>query len=1178
MRFLTTLIATLIGGSLLACRICAGFIVVDPGHGGPGADMYHNGGGHNQNRGSVGPVLGIAEQWVNLEVAIALLDILGDGNCVLTRYNDTADVPYSERIRLADSIGCDLFLSIHHNGLPLGKQATEMRWCGDNLNSQGELRQNDFSDSTFAKKALYKLLDVWQETNRYFNRCCTLSHSDPIGEGCQDCDGDPWVIRNVNRQHVLTEASNLNDTTEEYLFYSSCDHAEEEAGALYAAQQSWIWGQGYGRIEYEYINEPQNPDPCTVYVDFWPYTVPYERCWGLGEDHTLEAVYQFEADGYWYTFHHWAEVWFSQGITLQEFTDNPLYVHTTVALDDYHFYVAYYSGGPFYVTLMYPDTQIVEMQQGDTITIRWDASPGVDQSCSLYVDLSINGGSSWSNIAGPIPYDNDVGSKNVGTYDWLVPNVTANNCRLRLIAYDVADNHDTLISHRFGIDCYKPKAQFYANKYSGELPLTVHFYDQSTHYPTGWSWNFGDGDTSYSQNPIHVYNTAGVYTVSLTATNQCGSDDTVMVGLIEVICGILVDFTASPTSGVAPFRVTFLENSDPVGWGNYYLWDFGDGDTSLEWQSTSHWYDTPGKYTVSLTVGLPCGALDDTIKTCLIEVRDSSGVVPDVDNDGIPDGCDNCDYVYNPLQEDTDGDGWGNVCDNCPGISNPTQIDSDGDGVGNLCDICQGYDDSADYDGDEVPDGCDNCIYVYNPFQEDTDGNGVGDDCLYNCLNYESWEQNDYADYFAYAVEQAYNGDYVVAGMKKYPYWYTPNSVMYLASFDPCGEFVTYKQFNENPPSDKDHRAYAILKTSGSTLFYSDFVVAGSIDMVGRDALPDVKALLWRVGYSDEVFYTMTYNIYDTGCFYSIKETVDPYLIAVGTNYNDFYVVKTDGFFYNLLWERTYDFGGNDAAYSVDQTSDGGYIIAGGQYLSGTPNFCIVKINSTGDSLWARSYGGSGADIAYFVQQTQDGGYIIAGVSAGDMYAIKTNATGDTTWTRKYGGTGNECAYSGLQTNDLGYVFAGYTSSFGQGGNDFYVVRTDAEGDTLWTKTFGGSGDDVARSILQTIDSGYVVAGYSTGWDTNDANIYVVKIEPDSLVSCCNGIRGDVNMSGTINVGDQTYLGAYLKQKPPGSPAPLCFEEGDVNGSGTINVADQTYLNAYLKQKPPGSPAPPPCP
>jgi hypothetical protein len=80
--------------------------------------------------------------------------------------------------------------------------------------------------------------------------------------------------------------------------------------------------------------------------------------------------------------------------------------------------------------------------------------------------------------------------------------------------------------------------------------------------------------------------------------------------------------------------------------------------------------------------------------------------------------------------------------------------------------------------------------------------------------------------------------------------------------------------------------------------------------------------------------------------------------------------------------------------------------------------------------------------------------------------------------------------------------------------------------------------------------------------------------------TCCNhdGIRGDENSDNALNVADVTYLTAYLKQKPPGSPEPPCFEEGDVNGSGSINVADVTYLSAYFKQKPPGSPAPPACP
>ncbi|MFQ5453015.1 MAG: N-acetylmuramoyl-L-alanine amidase, partial [Candidatus Zixiibacteriota bacterium] len=155
----------------------------------------------NQNRGAIGPVEGIAEQWVNLNVAMELAEILGPSNYVLTRHNDTENVSLQVRAQIANASG-DLLISIHHNGLPLGMQATEMRWCGDSLNSNGLPRQNDFSDSTFAKKALYKLLDAFG----YDDRCRILHQGDPIGMGCQDCDGDPWLIKIVSKDNSRSGA------------------------------------------------------------------------------------------------------------------------------------------------------------------------------------------------------------------------------------------------------------------------------------------------------------------------------------------------------------------------------------------------------------------------------------------------------------------------------------------------------------------------------------------------------------------------------------------------------------------------------------------------------------------------------------------------------------------------------------------------------------------------------------------------------------------------------------------------------------------------------------------------------------------------------------------------------------------------------------------------------------
>jgi len=134
---------------------------------------------------------------------------------------------------------------------------------------------------------------------------------------------------------------------------------------------------------------------------------------------------------------------------------------------------------------------------------------------------------------------------------------------------------------------------------------------------------------------------------------------------------------------------------------------------------------------------------------------------------------------------------------------------------------------------------------------------------------------------------------------------------------------------------------------------------------------------------------------------------------------------------------------------------------------------------------WTRTYGGSSYDWGQSVQQTSDGGFVVAGYTSSfgaggyDAYLIRTDANGDTLWTRTYGGSGHDYGYSVQQTADSGFVVAGYTYSFGAGSRDVYLIRTDATGDTLWTRTYGGEDEDIGRSVQQTSDGGFVVAGYT---------------------------------------------------------------------------------------------------
>ena len=151
---------------------------------------------------------------------------------------------------------------------------------------------------------------------------------------------------------------------------------------------------------------------------------------------------------------------------------------------------------------------------------------------------------------------------------------------------------------------------------------------------------------------------------------------------------------------------------------------------------------------------------------------------------------------------------------------------------------------------------------------------------------------------------------------------------------------------------------------------------------------------------------------------------------------------------------------------------------------------------------WERTYGGSDWDIGFSVAQTSDGGYIVAGrtesLGAGltDVYLVKTDAVGDTIWTRIYGGSGsdeNEGA-SVAQTSDGGYIISGMTYSFGAGG-DVYLVKTDSVGDTIWTRIYGGSSMDWGNSVAQTSDGGYIVAGMTESFGAGSWDVYLVKTD-----------------------------------------------------------------------------------
>ena len=257
-------------------------------------------------------------------------------------------------------------------------------------------------------------------------------------------------------------------------------------------------------------------------------------------------------------------------------------------------------------------------------------------------------------------------------------------------------------------------------------------------------------------------------------------------------------------------------------------------------------------------------------------------------------------------------------------------------------------------------------------------------------------------------------------------------------------------------------------------------------------------------------------------------------LVLVGGNY-DACLIKTDPYGDTLWTGRFGDAALFDEGACVRQTTDGGYIIAGSTEagVSDSSDVFIVKTDENGNEVWSRSFGGEHNDYGRSVQQTSDGGYIIGAVTGSfgagyeDFYLIKTDATGDTVWTRTFGGESQENPVSAQQTTDGGYIIGGTTLSFGGADSDIYLVKTDENGDTVWTRVLGGAANEDGYYVQQTNDGGYIVAGYTTDqYETKRNDTYLIKTDADGHEEWSTSFGTALN-EGAYSI-QQTSDGGYI--------------------------------------------------
>ena len=288
-----------------------------------------------------------------------------------------------------------------------------------------------------------------------------------------------------------------------------------------------------------------------------------------------------------------------------------------------------------------------------------------------------------------------------------------------------------------------------------------------------------------------------------------------------------------------------------------------------------------------------------------------------------------------------------------------------------------------------------------------------------------------------------------------------------------------------------DDEGYIVVGSIGSISNYENDIYLIKTDQNGQE--------LWSQtfgGAGDEVGR-------------SIQETDDGGYIVVGssTSYgngeNDVYLIKTDqdG---QELWSQTFGGVGDDIGRSIQKTDDGGYIIVGrtSSYGNGENDIYLIKTDQNGQELWSQTFGGIGGEVARSIQKTDDGGYIIAGSTNSygnggyDVYLIKTDQNGQELWSQTFGGTGNDIGRSIQKTDDGGYIISGNTNSYGNGGHDVYLIKTDQNGQELWSQTFGGAGGDIGRSIQKTDDGGYIISGNTYSYsEYGESDIYLIKTD-----------------------------------------------------------------------------------
>jgi len=476
---------------------------------------------------------------------------------------------------------------------------------------------------------------------------------------------------------------------------------------------------------------------------------------------------------------------------------------------------------------------------------------------------------------------------------------------------------------------------------------------------------------------------------------------------------------------------------------------------------------------------------------------------------------------------------------------------------------------------------------------------------LNNYLNAQTvleWEKNfgGSEDDRAYSIQQTTDGGYIIAGESKSndgdvgenkgqeDYW--------IVKLDESGNLEWEKSYGGN----LHDRARAIQQTTDGGYIVIGDSNSNSGDVGGNNG--DYDGWFVKLDEQGNMEWEKNFGGPDNDYARSVQQTTDGgYIVAgftwlhVGWTYEyyaygyypteighyDCWILKLDESG-NLQWEEKYGGSNGDYAYSILQTTDGGYVFVASSRSSdgdvggnnGDNDYWIVKLDGVGNLVWEKNYGWDEDEWPYSIQQTTDGGFIVAGDSQSynvvlggntgilkrtDIFVVKLNSTGNLQWEKNFGGSDNDKAKSICQTVDGGYIVSGKSSSsdfdvsFNNGSYDIWVIKLDVSGNLMWEENYGGSSVEDPGGILQTTDGGYIVAGKTKSIDGDvggnngplySADFWVLKLSGSENSDSC-----PPNLTITENTPFQNIYQAGV--------------EIDTNGSIMVNIGQNVEYTAH---------------